>query len=81
MDCSPKNGIVNIHADSGIAHLYIKVDTDNDDFRDIALQMFGEDKFDFADPNMSEESKAQLEPLGLSYGDAILNQTDVTFDI
>ena len=81
MDCSPKNGIVNIHADSGIAHLYIKVDTDNDDFRDIALQMFGEDKFDFADPNMSEESKAQLEPLGLSYGDAILNQTDVPFDI
>lgn len=81
MDCTPKNGVVNIHADSGIAHLYLEVVTDNEEFKDIALQMFGEEKFDFADPNMSDETKSQLDPLGLSYGDAIIDQTDVPFDI
>lgn len=73
------SGMVNIKAESGIQHLYLEIETSDSEFRDIARQMFGEGRYDMANPTPGSE--ANLAELNLSYGDAIRNKTEVPFDI
>lgn len=77
---SPGYGQVNIHVGSGLAHLYLEVTSNDSEFAGIALAMFGEGKFDIANPP-SEESMGSLDKLGIDNGDAIRGETDVIFDI
>lgn len=74
------SAVVDIHAESGLEHLYLEVSSTNDDFKEIALQMFGDGKFDIANPP-TEESENNLKELGLDCGDAIRGEKDVKFDI
>ena len=75
-----KSAVVNIHAESGLKHLYLEVSSTNEDFSGIALSMFGIGKFDIANPP-TEESANNLKVLGLDCGEAIQNKQDVIFDI
>lgn len=78
-DPATVSGVVNITADSGLAHLYLQIESTDEEFAGIALSMFGEGRYDFAYPTPGSEDS--LEQLHLSYGDAILNKTVVEFDI
>ena len=72
------SGVVNIHCESGLAHLYLEVTTTNDEFKGIAKSMFGEGRFDLAYPGTTGDT---LKQMGLNVGDEIINEKDVVFDI
>ena len=74
------SGVVNISCTSGLAHLYLEVTTTNEDFRGIAVSMFGDgtEPFDLAYPGATGET---LKGMGLNVGDEIINEKDVVFDI
>lgn len=74
-----EKAIVNIHADSGLEHLYLEVESTNTDFAETIELMFGKDKYDFAYP--PEETTSSLDQLNLKYGEDILGKHDVVFDI
>lgn len=73
------SGVVNITAESGLAHLYLEITSTNEEFAGIAVSMFGTGRYDMAYPTPGSE--ANLDELNLSYGSAILNQKEVPFDI
>lgn len=73
------SGLVNITAESGLAHLYLEITSTNDEFAGIAVGMFGTGRYDMAYPTPGTEEN--LEELHLSYGAAILNKKEVPFDI
>lgn len=74
------SGVVNISCTSGLAHLYLEVTTTNEDFKGIAVSMFGDgtEPFDLAYPGATGET---LKGMGLNVGDEIINEKDVVFDI
>lgn len=74
------SGVVNIHTDSGLVHLYLTVTSTNEEFAGIALSMFGEGLFDIANPP-SQDSIDTLTGLGLDCGETIRDKQDVVFDI
>ncbi|MDE6703713.1 MAG: DUF4493 domain-containing protein [Muribaculaceae bacterium] len=73
------SGLVNITAESGLAHLYLEITSTNDDFAGVAVDMFGTGRYDMAYPTPGTEEG--LDDLNLSYGAAILNKKEVPFDI
>lgn len=72
------SGVVNISCTSGLAHLYLEVTTTNDDFKGIAVSMFGEGRFDLAYPGTTGDT---LKQMGLDVGEDIINKPEVVFDI
>lgn len=79
-DTTTGKGKVSIHADSGLAHIYLEITSTHDDFAGLIKDMFGEGQFDLAYPS-SDESKESLRQLGLKYGEDVINKTDVEYDI
>lgn len=76
-DPNLKKAIVNIHAEKGLAHLHVKIISPiltKDALEGIGLN----DEFDLAYPGQYEEGVAGLE---FPYGDQVINQTDLVFDI
>lgn len=77
------NGEVDIHADNGIAHLYVTISSDNTTF-EYTVQDLLPLSFDLAypqDPKYPELETQLSESLKLPCGDQVIGKTDVIFDI
>lgn len=71
--------IVGIEAPAGIQNLKVAISSDNEDFRAIGE---GLGEFDLAhSDSMNEDAQAMLPILGLPIDDAVLNQTNLDFNI
>lgn len=71
--------IVGIEAPAGIQNLKVAISSDNEEFNGIG-EGFGE--FDLAhSDSMNEDAQAMLPILGLPIDDAVLNQTNLDFNI
>ena len=72
--------IVGIEAPAGIQNLKVTISSDNEEFRAIGEGLLGE--FDLAhSDSMNEDAQAMLPILGLPIDDAVLNQTNLDFNI
>lgn len=71
--------IVNINAKSGIKNLYLSVVSNNDEFTNIAIGLFGNGDFDMA--QASGDSANTLRGFGLPCGEEVLNKPSVKFNI
>lgn len=72
------NAIVLIGCPKGIAHLVVKIDTDNKEFEDILGEFNLPLTFDLAYPG---DAGPALGSLGLSTGDEVIGHTEVQFNI
>lgn len=72
------DAVVNIHADKGIAHLVVNIDSDSDNFMASLEGLEFPTTFDLAYTGADGET---IGGLGLPVDDEVLNQTDVKFDI
>lgn len=71
--------IVGIEAPAGIQNLKVTISSDNEEFRAIGE---GLGEFDLAhSDSMNEDAQAMLPVLGLPIDDAVLNQTNLDFNI
>lgn len=70
--------VVNLIAPEGIAHVYVKITSDNTSFDGVIKEMFGEEGFDLAYPGAFEET---LTGLKLPVGEKVINQQLVKFDV
>lgn len=70
--------IIDIHADNGIANLFVKIESDNEAFIASAGQMVPMN-FDMA--HLDDENYEKLASIGLEGNAAVLGKTDVPFDI
>lgn len=70
-------GIVNIHSAEKIAHLNVKIESDNANFIASAGELLPLE-FDLANPGDNAEAFAGL---GFPVGDQVTSQTDIVFDI
>lgn len=76
-DGSEGSAVVDIHADKGLKHLYVKIVSKILD--ESALEGIGlAASFDLAEPGALEEG---IISLGFPYGEAVVDETDVKFDI
>lgn len=72
------NGVVDIYATDGVAHLIVNIASTNADFFGIINDDFGIATFDLAYPGDKVDA---LISLGLATGSAVIDQTHVPFDI
>lgn len=72
------NGVVDIYATDGVAHLIVNIASTNAEFFGIINNDFGIATFDLAYPG---DKEAALAGLGLATGSAVIDQTHVPFDI
>lgn len=70
--------VVNLMAPEGIAHVNVKITSDNEEFAGVVEEMFGKDGFDLAYPGDLEEALVDLK---LPVGDEVINQQSVPFDV
>lgn len=79
------DGKVYIKSKNPIAHLYVEISSSSAEFEGMITQIFQEPSFDLAEPGDKEASFDELnntvENVNFPYGDAVLGQTDVLFDI
>ena len=72
------NGVIDIYATDGVAHLIVNIASNNAEFFGIINDDFGIATFDLAYPGDKEPALAGL---GLATGSAVIDQTHVPFDI
>lgn len=74
-------GRVLLHADNGIAHLKVRIESTNEDFTMAVSELLALE-FDLAYPEEAGlEAEVLKEGLGFPVGEEVIGQTDVVFDI
>jgi hypothetical protein len=75
----PETAVVYIHADNGLSHLVVTISSTNAGFAS-AVDDLGLTNFDLAYPANNDQQES-IQSLGLPYGNQVIDQNDVTFDI